>query len=106
MKKAVLFGIAICVITLSAISTNLIFAEENKTLNGNAAEGVVTAADVKKEEIKAIEEKTQETKEILVEKEKSAGAVKQEAEALVCFELRTMIHMIFEDDGQNPYEFI
>ena len=82
MKKAVLFGIAICVITLSAISTNLIFAEEDKTLKENAAEGVVTDADVKKEEIKAIEEKAQETKEILVEKEKSAEAVKQEADAL------------------------
>ena len=83
MRKTLLFGVAMCAIALSVISTDLGFAEEDKALTGNAAEEPVTAADVKKEEIKAIEEKAEQTKEILIEKEKRAEAVKQEAETIV-----------------------
>ena len=71
MRKTLFFGIIVGALVLNA---NHIYATE---------QNLPTVADTKKEEIKAIEEKAQETKEILIEKEKSAEAVKQEAEAII-----------------------
>ena len=62
MRKKLFFVVAICVFILQGTFTDSGFAEE---------------------EIKAIEKKAQETKEILKEKEKGAEAVKQEAELIV-----------------------
>ena len=97
MRKTLFFGIAVCAMVLSAVSADLAFAGEDKALAGNnmnfsagakemseaKPEEPAAAADVKKEEIKAIDKKAQETKAILKEKERSAEAAKQEAESIV-----------------------
>ena len=69
MNKRVIIAIGLCGVILSVIFPDPAFAE--------------TIADAEKEEIKIIEKKEQETKEILKEKEKSAEAVKIEAESIV-----------------------
>lgn len=89
--RIILFGFI-----LSAIFVNIAFAGDDETLAGSVnnfsvnnpeasqgqSENSEAVADIKKEEIKIIEKKAQETKEVLEEKEKIAETVKQEAEAI------------------------